>query len=274
VTQIPFVAEPARRVPVSHEVEVAVAGAGVAGCFAAIAAARHGARTLLVDRFGTVGGNIGPGLIVNGALASGQPHPNAPWNCAVYPGFMGLAKEFIERHAALGGETVQPYSRRHYLKDSHIASYVLSATMRTPGWRGVWPSRRARRLVAERARRQATPACPSRRRVHPGRPASTQRTGPGLEHAGTTSEDENQFVRLPPDNAHMVAVMLPDPTAVVRSHDCPVRNLDTGRITAIHALTSRLVFQVNENRCIGPGVSPVSTDTNTHAMPALIANPV
>ena len=42
---------PAAEVPVVHDVDVAVVGGGVAGTIAAIAAARHGADTLVIDRF-------------------------------------------------------------------------------------------------------------------------------------------------------------------------------------------------------------------------------
>lgn len=50
--------EPERRIPVLKEVDVVVAGAGPAGICAAIAAARNGARTMLVERFGYVGGMV------------------------------------------------------------------------------------------------------------------------------------------------------------------------------------------------------------------------
>ncbi|HUW63007.1 MAG TPA: FAD-dependent oxidoreductase [Candidatus Bathyarchaeia archaeon] len=46
-----------RRVPIRYEADVAVAGGGIAGVTAAIAAARSGARVLLVERFGVTGGN-------------------------------------------------------------------------------------------------------------------------------------------------------------------------------------------------------------------------
>jgi hypothetical protein len=52
-----------RRVPIRYECDVAVAGGGIAGATAAIAAARAGARVLLVERFGVTGGNATVGLV-------------------------------------------------------------------------------------------------------------------------------------------------------------------------------------------------------------------
>ncbi len=49
-------AEPARRIPVHGEFDVVVLGGGPAGIAAAAAAARDGARTLLVERYGFLGG--------------------------------------------------------------------------------------------------------------------------------------------------------------------------------------------------------------------------
>ena len=54
--------EAARDVPVLHDTEVLVAGAGISGLFAALEAAAAGARTTLVDEYSAVGGNYGPGL--------------------------------------------------------------------------------------------------------------------------------------------------------------------------------------------------------------------
>jgi hypothetical protein len=48
--------EPARRVPIHGEYDVAVLGGGPAGIAAAVAAARAGRRTLLVERYGFLGG--------------------------------------------------------------------------------------------------------------------------------------------------------------------------------------------------------------------------
>ncbi|MCC7493445.1 MAG: FAD-dependent oxidoreductase [Fimbriimonadaceae bacterium] len=55
--------EPARAVPVAGEVEVLVAGAGPAGVAAALSAARNGARTVLLEQFGEVGGISTSGLM-------------------------------------------------------------------------------------------------------------------------------------------------------------------------------------------------------------------
>ena len=63
-----FIVEPEKKVPVTHDVDVVVAGGGIAGLFAAVASARWGARTALIDRFGSIGGNIGPGMVSGGFL--------------------------------------------------------------------------------------------------------------------------------------------------------------------------------------------------------------
>src|SRR3979490_1777855 len=50
------ITEPARKVPLYGEYEVAVLGGGPAGIAAAVAASRAGCRTLLIERYGFLGG--------------------------------------------------------------------------------------------------------------------------------------------------------------------------------------------------------------------------
>ena len=73
-----FVHEPARDIPVAHGAEVVVVGGGVSGVCAAIAAAMAGADTLLIERYGALGGNLTIGLLEASVSlhdrATRQPH--------------------------------------------------------------------------------------------------------------------------------------------------------------------------------------------------------
>ena len=53
----PHVFEPARALPVARDVDVAVVGGGITGVVAALASARQGARTVLIERSGLLGGD-------------------------------------------------------------------------------------------------------------------------------------------------------------------------------------------------------------------------
>lgn len=55
--------EPAREIPVKYEVDVVVAGSGPAGFSAALSAARAGAKTLIIEQFGDIGGVSTVGLM-------------------------------------------------------------------------------------------------------------------------------------------------------------------------------------------------------------------
>jgi len=114
-----YVTEPSKQVPIGHEADVVVAGGGISGMFAALASARLGARTLLVDRFGSLGGNMGPGMFIGGAVWT---------NDRIEGGFTGIPKEFVERVRAQPGldhPTYPDYSNR--------VSYVAFKMMEEAG---------------------------------------------------------------------------------------------------------------------------------------------
>lgn len=64
--------EPARTLPVLGQFDVVVVGGGPAGIAAAVSAARHGARTLLVERYGFLGGMGTAGGVTNFAGLYGK----------------------------------------------------------------------------------------------------------------------------------------------------------------------------------------------------------
>jgi len=115
------VPEAAKDRPVLHDVDVVVAGSGLSGTFAAIAAGRGGARTLVVERFGSLGGNIGPAMVVNGSL-DGEADITLPG------GLSGIAAEFMERLRAL---RIGP--ERRYPEEASIASYLAHQMMTEAG---------------------------------------------------------------------------------------------------------------------------------------------
>jgi flavin-dependent dehydrogenase len=90
-----FVVEPQRRTPVSADVDVLVAGGGPAGIAAAVAAAREGAQTLLVERFGYLGGMI-TGARVIWVLGVGD---------GMLPKATGITLDVRRRLASVGGVT-------------------------------------------------------------------------------------------------------------------------------------------------------------------------
>ena len=81
--------EPARETPLLFETDVVVVGGGTTGPLAAIAAARRGKRVALIERFGSLGGNMTLGLNTkpSGALVGGLPLEI--WNLARAAGGAG-----------------------------------------------------------------------------------------------------------------------------------------------------------------------------------------
>jgi len=99
-----------------YEFDVVVVGGGVAGICAALAAARHGAKTALIEATGSLGGMATSGLVP--ALAPynyNEPHGE--------PLIRGLAWEFVERLHAEGAL----YDKKQYWKlfDNQRAKLVF-----------------------------------------------------------------------------------------------------------------------------------------------------
>lgn len=91
------VREPSREIPVAKEVEVLVAGGGTAGMVAGLAAARNGADTLVVERYGFLGGALTANMInVFGPFDNGER-----WIIGGIP--KEILHELIERGASLPG---------------------------------------------------------------------------------------------------------------------------------------------------------------------------
>lgn len=81
-----FVEIPACRLPVSASAEVVVVGGGTAGFAAAVAAARTGAKTILIERYGYLGGSLTGTYVTNpgsfGDLAGNQIIGGIGWEFA------------------------------------------------------------------------------------------------------------------------------------------------------------------------------------------------
>jgi hypothetical protein len=92
--------EPRRKLRVYREAEVLVVGGGPAGVSAAVAAARHGAETVLVERYGHLGGMATGGLVIL------IPHLSDGSDKLV---IAGQQKEWLDRLEPLGG-VLQPPS--------------------------------------------------------------------------------------------------------------------------------------------------------------------
>src|SRR5258705_6735358 len=88
--------EPARQLPLYGEYEVAVLGGGPAGIAAAVASARAGRRTLLIERYGFLGGM---GTAAGGTNFCGL-HANVYGE--VHWGGQGIASELLARIDRLG----------------------------------------------------------------------------------------------------------------------------------------------------------------------------
>jgi hypothetical protein len=114
------ITEPARRIKVLREVDVVVVGGGPGGFAAAVAAARSGAKTMLLERYGHLGGMASGGLvniIPNLSDISGKQY------------IFGLTQELIDRLDARGG-TSYPKKKDWGTTDRKLVNYYNDAL----GW--------------------------------------------------------------------------------------------------------------------------------------------
>ena len=100
--------EPARTIPVARDADVIVVGGGPAGLVAAVAGARNGAKTVLVERFGYLGGTATASLMacINGFR--NQVKPDATQTVR------GIAEEIVLQLKVLDGLGESPYPQKSY----------------------------------------------------------------------------------------------------------------------------------------------------------------
>lgn len=114
--------EPARTVEVVNESEVLVIGSGPGGLAAALAAARAGARTTLIDRYGCFGGNI----TQVGVEGFAWYRHEGTVDCE------GIGIELEQRAKAMGAASPEPQSLSHAL-DAERFKYVADVLVGEAG---------------------------------------------------------------------------------------------------------------------------------------------
>ncbi|MBH07443.1 MAG: hypothetical protein CMJ20_14130 [Phycisphaeraceae bacterium] len=134
-----YVDEPGKRVPVAYEADVVVAGAGIAGTIAAIAAGRHGAKTIIVDRFGQIGGNMGPGMFAGGSLHFALKNQSDADDTELLnrTGMGSIADEFHRRviFGRPNADRITPEVRRQLEQTHHnVSGYTMGSGGGSPGY--------------------------------------------------------------------------------------------------------------------------------------------
>src|SRR5271169_6097935 len=114
--------EPARSIDVVLETDVLVVGSGPGGLAAAIAAARAGARTALIDRNGCFGGNI----TQVGVEGFAWYRHEQTVDCE------GIGIEFEERAKAMGAASPEPQSLSHAL-EAEMFKWVADVLVQEAG---------------------------------------------------------------------------------------------------------------------------------------------
>ena len=114
--------EPSREIPVIAEPDVVVVGGGPAGYVAAIAAARNGANTLLVERYGYLGGLATGCYVIYIDLMANKTQQVV----------FGIPQEVIDRSIMLGGVTWRKNNLNPSI-DAEIHKYVASEMIEEAG---------------------------------------------------------------------------------------------------------------------------------------------
>ena len=102
------IVQPEREVPVFSQADVVVVGGGPAGFSAAIGAARAGAKTILVERYGSLGGLFTNGMVL--LLLSIGVDVNGKYKLVE----KGVCSEFTDRLKAMGPRAIS--NRPNYTK--------------------------------------------------------------------------------------------------------------------------------------------------------------
>jgi len=116
------ITEPAREIDVVHETDVLVVGSGPGGLAAALASARAGARTTLVERYGCFGGNITQVGVEGFAWYRHEATIDSE----------GIGPEFEQRARAMGAAMPEPQSLSHAL-DAEMFKYVADVLVQEAG---------------------------------------------------------------------------------------------------------------------------------------------
>jgi hypothetical protein len=126
-----MIREPARDIKVCYQADVVVVGGGPGGHSAAIAAARNGAKTALVERYGHLGGMATGGIVIQ------IPHMS---DGGTKPIIAGLSLEWLERLDVIGG-TLRPRMEDIGSDDEKLVSYwrrfmgnVISGRIEHTAW--------------------------------------------------------------------------------------------------------------------------------------------